>query len=289
MKIELLDTTGNIRYAAEGESEVLLNIDSYNDGDRLVFKSNDSKYVWVSIHKDIAECLIYLTNSEFHFDIPTGQAKAGFAPNTFSGNQTVRMRAASDNDIHSYRNLCLNPLDYRRPSEVVNPDAPEWSNPKDSEAFLNGEITEFPHAYANRVTRNEGCFYARNAIDGYSDPNGHGNYPYHSWGGAVHKDLVFSVYFGRPVKVDKLVLCLRSDFSLDDKGREHDTYWHTARIELSDGFGTEIHPIKTPNNQEFELGEHTTEWLKLSRLDPLQHDMSQNFAALTQIELWGKD
>lgn len=289
MKIELLDTTGNIRYAAEGESEVLLNIDSYNDGDRLVFKSNDSKYVWVSIHKDIAECLIYLTNSEFHFDIPTGQAKAGFAPNTFSGNQTVRMRAASDNDIHSYRNLCLNPLDYRCPSEVVNPDAPEWSNPKDSEAFLNGEITEFPHAYANRVTRNEGCFYARNAIDGYSDPNGHGNYPYHSWGGAVHKDLVFSVYFGRPVKVDKLVLCLRSDFSLDDKGREHDTYWHTARIELSDGFGTEIHPIKTPNNQEFELGEHTTEWLKLSRLDPLQHDMSQNFAALTQIELWGKD
>ncbi len=289
MKIELLDTTGNIRCTAEGESEVLLNIDSYNDGDRLVFKSNDSKYVWVSIHKDIAECLIYLTNSEFHFDIPTGQAKAGFEPNTFSGNQTVRMRAASDNDIHSYRNLCLNPLDYRRPSEVVNPDAPEWSNPKDSEAFLNGEITEFPHAYANRVTRNEGCFYARNAIDGYSDPNGHGNYPYHSWGGAVHKDLVFSVYFGRPVEVDKLVLCLRSDFSLDDKGREHDTYWHTARIELSDGFGTEIHPIKTPNNQKFELGEHTTEWLKLSRLDPLQHDMSQNFAALTQIELWGKD
>lgn len=44
---------------------------------------------------------------------------------------------------------------------MVNPDAPEWSNPEDSEAFLNGEITEFPHAYANRVTRNEGCFYAR--------------------------------------------------------------------------------------------------------------------------------
>lgn len=51
----------------------------------------------------------------------------------------------------------------------------------------------------------------------------------------------------------------------------------------------EIHPKKTADKQEFDLGEHTTQWLKLSRLDPFQHDMSQNFAALTRIELWGND
>lgn len=289
MKAEVLDRNGKVRICAEGEKEVLLEVDEYAAGDKLVFKNEDIRYVWVSVGKSTKECLIYLTDGEFYFNIPEGEAKAGFAADEFTGLQTVKMRAASEEEIHTYRDLCLNPLDYRRDTEVVDPDAPEWSNPKDSMAFINGEITEFPHAYANRVTRNEGCFYARNAIDGAADPNGHGGYPHHSWGGAVHKDLVFSVYFGRPVKADKLVLCLRSDYSLDDKGREHDTYWHTARIELSDGFAAEIHPKKTADKQEFDLGEHTTQWLKLSRLDPLQHDMSQNFAALTRIELWGND
>ena len=119
--------------------------------------------------------------------------------------------------------------------------------------------------------------------------DGHGKYPYHSWGGAVHEDLTYAVYFGRPVSIDKLVLYLRSDYHVDDQGREHDTYWHTAFIELSDGFTTEIHPKKLADGQEFSLGQHTTSWLKLSRLDPLQHDKSQNFAALTQIEVWGSD
>lgn len=289
MKAEVLDRNGKVRICAEGEKEVLLEVDEYAAGDKLIFKNEDIRYVWVSVGKSTKECLIYLTDGEFYFNIPEGEAKAGFSTDEFTGAQTVKMRAASEEEIHTYRNLCLNPLDYRRDTEVVDPDAPEWSNPKDSPAFINGEITEFPHAYANRVTRNEGCFYARNAIDGVADPNGHGGYPHHSWGGAVHKDLVFSVYFGRAVKADKLILCLRSDYSLDDKGREHDTYWHTARIELSDGFAAEIHPKKTADKQEFNLGEHTTQWLKLSRLDPLQHDMSQNFAALTRIELWGND
>ena len=104
-----------------------------------------------------------------------------------------------------------------------------------------------------------------------------------------HEDLTFAVYFGRPVKVDKLVLYLRADFALDANGREHDTYWHTARIELSDGYDVEINPKKSDSGQEFDLGEHTTEWLKLSRLDPYRSDMSLNFAALTQLEIWGKE
>ena len=104
----------------------------------------------------------------------------------------------------------------------------------------------------------------------------------------MHEDLTLAVYFGRTVTADKLVLCLRSDYNKDAQGREHDTYWHTALIELSDGYRTEIKLQKSAEGQVFDLGEHQTEWLKLSRLDPLQHDGSLNFAALNQIELWGR-
>ena len=212
----------------------------------------------------------------------------GFAAGTFDVDLNMEIRYATQDEIMEYRNLALNPMDFRVGDEVNDPDAPEWSNPTVSKAVERAEIGLFPHVYANRVTRNEGCFYARNAIDGVSTPGGHGDYPYHSWGGAVHEDLTMMVYFGRSVVIDRIGLCLRSDYNIYEPDKEHDTYWHTAKIELSDRYSIEIHPQKIAKTQYFQLGEHTTTYLKLSRLDPLQHDKSQNFAALNQIEVWGK-
>ena len=68
------------------------------------------------------------------------------------------MKTAAESELKEYRNLCLNPFDYRLACEVVDPDAPEWSNPTDSKAIELGEVKAYPHAYANRVTRNEGLF-----------------------------------------------------------------------------------------------------------------------------------
>lgn len=286
--IEQINASGAVVAMASGESEAVLTTPGYQEGDRLVFSSDTAKFVTVKVHPDVKDAMVYMTDGKFDFPIPTGEALRGFTVDTFAGEQTVTIRVTAEEERKTYRNLCVNPLDYRVASEVVDPNAPEWSNPTDSAAMENGEITAFPHVYANRVTRNEGCFYARNAIDGVAEPNGHGNYPFHSWGGAVHEDLTLAVYFGRPVEVDKLVLWLRADYALEE-GKEHDTFWHTALIELSDGYQAEINPVKSNLGQEFILGRHTTEWLKLSRLDPLQHDGSLNFAALTQIELWGKD
>ena len=289
LTIEQVNAGGAVTAMASGRSDVTLATPAYAPGDKLVFHTEDARYVWVKIHETVAEAMIFVPDGVFSFPVPEGEALRGFAPGTFDGGQVISMREATAAERKTYRNLCLNPLDIRVPGEVVDPDAPEWSNPTDSKAVAAGEIAAFPHAYANRVTRNEGCFYARNAIDGMATPGGHGDYPFHSWGGAVHEDLTLAVYFGRPVRADKLVLCLRSDYNTDGQGREHDTYWHTALIELSDGFKTEIHPQKSAEGQVFDLGEHTTQWLKLSRLDPLQHEGSLNFAALNQIELWGED
>ncbi len=289
LKIEQINAQNQVVASICGDNDAVLNISAYSEGDSLNFSSDTAKYIIIKLHKDVADALIYIPEGKFNFPIPSGQGLIGFAPGTFDGEQIVSVRVATEDDLSTYRNLCLNPLDYRVESEIVDPDAEEWSNPTDSVAVKNGEIIAFPHVYANRVTRNEGCFYARNAIDGIIEPAGHGRFPYHSWGGAVHEDLTLSVYFGRPVTIDKLILFLRADFALDTIGREHDTYWHTAQIELSDGFVTEIKPVKSAEGQTFELGEHTVEWFKLSRLDPYQHEGSQNFAALTQIQIWGKD
>lgn len=287
MKIEQVNTAGTVTATADGESSAVFTTPGYAAGDKLVFTSG-AKFVWIALAEGVKESLIFLPGGTFAFPIPNGEGLRGFAPGTFEGEQTVTIREATEEEVKSYRNLCLNSLDYRLESEVVDPDAPEWSNPTDSKAIENGEILFYPHAYANRVTRNEGCFYPRNAIDGMSVPNGHGDYPYHSWGGAVHEDLTLTVYFGREVELDKVVLYLRSDYNTDGQGREHDTYWHTAIIETEDHYKQEIHPKKSQDGQEFELGTHKTSWIKLQRLDPLQHEGSLNFAALNQIEAWGR-
>ncbi len=287
--ITLYDKDGKQKGTASGAAEACLSVTAYQEGDRLVFETGEETFGVCKVHSTIPEAILCMPKHRFSFEIPFGEALRGFAPGTFDGAQTVHIRKASEEELKQYRNLCFNPLDARKPIEVVDPDAPEWSNPTDSPAIAVGEIEAYPHAYADRVTRNEGCFYVRNAIDGVVQTGGHGNYPYHSWGGAVHEDLTLAVYFGRPVRVDKLRLYLRADYALDAEGREHDTYWHTAQIQLSDGFVTEIHPIKSAEGQDFDLGEHTTEWMKFSRLDPLQHEGSLNFAALTQIELWGTE
>lgn len=288
INIKLISNDGKVIRKVSGSTLVSLDYKGEHSADEVVIETEE-KYVHISWDGVINEFIAYIPEGIFTFPIPKGEALRGFAPGTFEKESRICVKCTSDEDIKAYRNLCLNPLDYRLSEEIVDPDAPEWSNPTDSKAIEEGLVRIYPHVYANRVTRNEGCFYARNAIDGLKESGGHGDYPYHSWGGAVHEDLTLSVYFGREVEVDRLGLCLRSDYTLDSLGREHDTYWHTALIELEDGFSLEVNPKKLSETQYFELGKHTTSWLKLSRLDPLQHEGSQNFAALNQIEVWGKD
>lgn len=275
--------------ALSGVSELKAEIRCSEGVEKIVIESDSEKFIHISWENVIKDFILYVPDGRFEFAIPEGQATRGFEPGIFEKDNSMEIRVATADELKEYRNLCLNPLDYRVSEEVVDPDAPEWANPTDSKAVADGLIKAFPHAYANRVTRNEGSFYARNAIDGMAVSGGHGSYPYHSWGGAVHEDLTLAIYFGREVSADKLGLCLRSDYNKYIGDLEHDTYWHTARIELSDGFATEINPVKTADTQYFDLGEHKTTYLKLSRLDPLQHDKSENFAALNQIEIWGRD
>lgn len=287
--ISRVDAAGVQQEESKGADRVSLHVQAYKPGDCIVFTVQGVNFIWIHIAEGVKDCMVYLPKGEYTFPIPTGEALVGFAPGTFDGEQTVTAWAATEQEWKTYRNLALNPLDVRLMDEMVDPDAPEWSNPTDSKSMAEGKVLGFPHAYANRVTRNEGSFYARNAIDGVINKGGHGPWPYQSWGGAVHEDLSYTVYFGRTVEVDKMVLYLRSDYTLNELGQEHDTYWHTAILEFSDHSELEIHPVKTGDAQTFKFPQINTEWVKFKRMDPFHTEKSQNFAALMQIEFWGQD
>ena len=138
----------------------------------------------------------------------------------------------------------------------------------------------YPHAYANLVTREDVCFFERNAIDGVRDNEGHGDYPYHSWAGGAREDLEYYIDFGAEVEVKKLVFYFRADFP-------HDTYWKNIDVEFSDGnkVTAEFDGIK--DGQELILPEKVkTKIVHLTNFKQVSFPLS--WAALSQSEVYGR-
>jgi len=227
-------------------------------GDKLVFDLDNINYVFVNIGEYVVESFIYAPESKFQYDIPYDEKLRAYHPEAFKGDfHKITVRAARQDEISEYKNLALNGLDKHQ------------------------EINYYPHAYANVVTRNEACFEPRNAIDGVKDNSSHGDYPYQSWGGGLRDDLEFTLYFGRDVEVDKVVLYLRADYKKD-----HDTNWETGTFEFSDGSRIPISMIKTAEPQVYSFTAKRINWLKLTEI---RRPVSSAFAALTQIEAYGRE
>lgn len=263
MKIQIQNMDKEVVASSEGIQEISLTYNGYyGEGDTIYFDLDNTQYVFVNIGEHIAESFLYIPDSKFEYSIPFGEKLTAYHPEAFQGEvHTITVRAARPEEIAQYRNLALNGLDKHFPAEK--------------------EIQYYPHAYANVVTRNEACFEPRNAIDGCRDNSSHGNYPYHSWGGGLRDDLEFTLFFGREVEVDKIVLYLRADYVND-----HDTNWETGVFEFSDGSRLPISMTKTPEPQDFTFEPRRISWLKLTEI---RRPVSSAFAALTQIEAYGKE
>ena len=186
-----------------------------------------------------------------------GILKRGYDQNAFSGNSHhIRAYEPTDEVKYGYRNIALNSHDRR------------------------GQKRYFPHAYANLVTREDVCFYERNAIDGVRENKGHGDYPYHSWAGGAREDLEYYIDFGTNVEVEKVVFFLRADFP-------HDTYWKAVDVEFDDGTRETANFIETDKGQELNLSEKKiTRKIHLTNFKQAVFPFS--WAALTQIEVYGK-
>jgi hypothetical protein len=259
MKIQIKNVNDEVLLSVQGEREINLVYNGYYaEGDKIIFDLDDIKHAFVNIGEHIVESLIYVPDSIFEYSIPVGEKLVAYHPEAFKGDyHKITVREASKEEISEYRNLALNGLD------------------------KHADINYYPHAYANVVTRNEACFEPRNAIDGCKDNSSHGNYPYHSWGGGLRDDLEFTLYFGKEVEIDKIVLYLRADY-VDD----HDTNWKTGMFEFSDGSRLPISMIKTADPQVYNFDARRASWVRLTEI---RRPVSSAFAALTEIEVYGKE
>ncbi len=260
INLKLIRENGDVKFKAYGNEIDEHFHGEYEPGDKFRIDLCDSEFVKLKLADTLAESIVYVPDGTFEFAVPFDRERgACYAPGTFDGDDhRIVVSEPTDSEIYDERLISLNSHDRH--------NVPKY----------------YPHAVANFVTREDPCFFERNAIDGVIDNSNHGFYPYHSWGGGLREDLEFEVHFGRDVEASRVVLFLRADFP-------HDTYWKECDIEFSDG--TKIHTelIGTADGQAVEFEPKLTEMIKLTGFKQQRlEDGSLSFAALTQLEVYGK-
>lgn len=261
INLKLLNEAGECKFKAYGSEIDERYGGEYERGDRWRIDTDYSEFVKIKLDEAVGESIVYLPDKTFEFAVPfDSERNACYAPGAFGGDShRIVCSEPTDAEIYGEREISLNAHDRH--------NVPKY----------------FPHAVANFVTREEPCFFERNAIDGVTDNESHGNYPYHSWGGGLREDLEFQVDFGRDVEVSHVTIFIRADFP-------HDTYWKEADLEFSDGERKHIELRGIKEGQTFELEEpKVTKSVKLTGLKQQRlEDGSLSFAALSQIQIFGK-
>ena len=162
LELKIISADGTEKFHAKDRVIDAVYSGEYSEGDKIVISKADTEYLSLQLDETLAESIIFSPLSTIEFPVPYGELKKGYDEKAFSGD-THRLKVYEPDDEVKYgtRKISLNSHDIR------------------------GQKKYFPHAYANLVTREAVCFYERNAIDGVTTNDGHGNYPYHSWAGGA--------------------------------------------------------------------------------------------------------
>ena len=260
INLKLISESGDVRFKAYGNEIDEHFTGEYEAGDKFRIELCDTEFMAIRLDPTMAESIVYVPDGTFEFTVPQGrELSACYHPEAFRGDDhRIMVREPSEAEIYADRLISLNSHDRH--------NVPKY----------------FPHSYANFVTREDPCFFERNAIDGVLDNSNHGMYPYHSWGGGLREDLEFEIHFGTDVEVSRVVIFIRADFP-------HDTYWKEADVEFSDGTRVHTELRGVAEGQVVEFEPKTTEMIKLTGLRQQRlEDGSLSFAALSQIEVYGK-
>ena len=272
LTLKIIGSDGAVKFERKGMKIEACYKGELTEGDKIKVLLSNCDFIAVKLDETLAESIVWVPNKSFDFPIPTErQLKMCYHPNAFKGDtHVISVREPEDEEIYGYRNIALNSHDRHAP------------------------VKSYPHASANFVTREEPCFYERNAIDGVINNQGHGSYPYHSWAGGARNDIEFFLNFGREVEIDKLVFFLRADFAHDPKtGIPHDSYWKNIDIEFSDGEvihgefeldNTDLNP-KNSEGKVIAFEKKTTKSIRLFNFTQVTEILS--FAALSQLEVYG--
>lgn len=266
---------------ASGTDNVVLEASkrSFRAGQKVEITLPDGMhFVAVNLAQGVTkEAILYLPDGVFDYTIPN----LSYSYDTALKNKskiTITARIPTDEELTAPHNLSLNPFDLLDGSTKIR-------NYKYS-AYWSGGV--FPHATTSSVCRiydseeSKYQFEARNIIDGYTKNNGHGGYPFQSWG----PDSDFSqtkgyimIDFGHEVNVNSLLLYIRADFP-------HDTYFTAMTVEFSDGSRQVFTIEKNASAQSFDLGNVNTSFIRITNL---KKEQSDGWAALSEIEIIGKE
>lgn len=257
IELKITDKNGKIRFLKSGTAINAVFGGEYNPGDTLFISAPGCEFLKVKLDETMAESIIYCPSGSFSFEIPGEGEAVGYAPGAFCGKEhKIFVSEATDDEAYGHRKISLNSADRR------------------------GQKRYFPHAQANLVTRDEPCFFERNAIDGVCQNDCHGNYPYHSWAAGAREDIEYYIDFGTDVEVSEIVFFLRADFP-------HDTYWKSIDIRFSDKTAITANFEKTAEGQKISLDTpKTTRIVHLTNFKQAEYPLS--WAALSQIEIFGK-
>lgn len=231
---------------------------AYTLGDKIVLECDDAPcFLTIALDDAMPSATVYMTEKTYELAVPFDEQKNSYCQKCFSGEKNfIYARKAANFEIDMRRNLAFNPYDGHKNTAL------------------------FPHAAANVETRGEAVFAARNAINGNTANQGHGNWPFESWGIQRREDAEFCVNFGRKVTADSIGLTIRCDFP-------HDNWWHTVSVEFSDGSCETLSLKKTCLPQYFAIAPREIEWAKLCQMKKDEKDESP-FPALTALEIIGK-
>ena len=257
MELKIINKNNETVFCKKGQAIDCVYDGEYAEGDRIKVSAEGVEYIKVKLDATLKEAVVYVPNGSMELLIPFANRRVMYDKEAFTG-KTHRLLAseATEEEAYGIRNIALNPYD------------------------MHGKARFFPHAYANLVTREEPCFFERNAIDGVCDNSSHGGYPYHSWAGGAREDLEYYIDFGTETEVEKIVFFLRADFP-------HDTYWKSIDVEFSDGRRETASFSKTAEGQALILDEAVlTKTVHLTNFKQVSYPFS--WAALSQIEVYGK-
>ena len=166
IELKIINSSGEVKFSEKGEKIDAEFNGAYHEGDKIVIHLKDCEYLAVKLDETLCESIVFVPNKLMEFTVPYGRLKVGYDKNAFSGEtHKISVREPSEDEIYAKRNIALNSHD------------------------LSGMKGVYPHAHANLVTRNEPCFFERNAIDGVCENESHGNFPYHSWAAGARDSI----------------------------------------------------------------------------------------------------
>ncbi len=267
------DISRNRTYKDEAEGILQLYVPiRYETGDSVtVTLPEGQKYIGFTLSPKMGESIIYCPDGIFTYVLPDVTTLVTTIGKSYANTTNyVTIRILTNEELSEKRNLAENAYDYA-----------EKSVDQESMSY------QYPHVSAStewETSPGQPFFYAKNAIDGFENNRGHGNYPVQSWGPAPDPGQWLEIDFGRPVNAEELGIVIRYDMP-------HDTYFESAVVQVTyeDGTTTEqtifLDCVGTEQIFVLDVNEPIT---KLRLIELVSHKAG-GWAGITEVKVYGTE